>query len=128
MLSLRGIEARGERIEMRASKSDPRTPIGLAERKIGLISLEIKNLRRVQRDNMASLHATESKIGTDLLNWKSNRTSDLHTWLLRGDSLKIRMDRVWSEKRNLVSGFEAELRVWRERLLVALTDLDQLRE
>jgi hypothetical protein len=127
MFTVSTLEERARRIRTRAEKSNPRTPIGLIERQIALLHSHLEEVGDLRSEHLGAIVVAESKAGTDLLNWKVKRSGDLHAWLMRGDSIKARLNQIGTERRHIQNSFGLEMRGLRERLLMAINDLDQLR-
>lgn len=128
MFTLSSIEIRASQIRNRAEKSNPRTPIGQIERQIAVLHCHLEDAKNLRAKHLAAILHTEVKAGTDLLNWKERNPTDLHSWQLRGDSIKARLNQIGAERRHTQIGFAIEIRGLHERLMLALNDLDHLRQ
>jgi len=128
VFTLSTIEARASRIRGRVGKSNPNTPIGLLERQIAMLHCHLEETQNLRGKHLAAILHAEVKAGTDLLNWKERNPTDLHSWQLRGDSIKARLNQIGTERRHTQAGFAIEIRGLHERLMLALNDLDHLRQ
>ena len=128
MFAISSVDNRAHRIRSRAHKSNPRTPVGQIERHIAVLHCHLEEAQSLRKAHLGDILFAETKAGTDLLNWKERNTTDIHTWLLRGDSIKSRLNQIGAERRHIQTSFGLDIRLIQEKLIVAMNDLDHLRQ